>query len=216
MGSIALEETNLERGVSEQSEFPSSVAGIDVSKLDDDALYWWRTSGLDLARMMEEAGFPDKTKNQFLTFYSSVICPLLKEKPQPGSMPTAVGWDGNPFEYSWEFKGTTKKSSVRFVLDLSEVRPPNKNCPMSVDTVEEVLKVLKDKSPLYDDHWVRLSGRPASRDDVFPGSLLEKYHLQAASAIIAKKSLKPNSEFSIVRLSGGQCIQMHRPRGKNS
>lgn len=214
MGSIALEETQLERGVSEQSEFPSSVAGVDVSKLDDDALYWWRTSGLDLARMMEEAGFPDKTKNQFLTFYSSVICPLLKGKPEPGSMPTAVGWDGNPFEYSWEFKGSTKKSSVRFVLDLSEVRPPNKNCPMSVDTVEEVLKVLKDKSPLYDDHWVRLSGRPALGDDVFPGPLLEKYNLQGASRIIAKNSFKTNSETSIVRLSGGQCIQMHRPRGK--
>lgn len=160
MGSIGLEETELERGVREKSEFPSSVAGVDVSKLDDDALYWWRTSGLDLARMMEEAGFPDKTKIQFLTFYSTVICPLLKGKPQDGSMPTAVGWDGNPFEYSWEFKGSTKKSSVRFVLDLTEVRPPNKNCPMSVDTVEEVLKVLKHKSPLYDDHWVRFIQAP--------------------------------------------------------
>jgi DMATS type aromatic prenyltransferase len=152
--------TELVEDLVANSQFPSSVAGVDVSKLDDDALYWWRTSGLDLARMMEEAGFPDKTKNQFLTFYSTVICPLLKGKPEPGSMPTAVGWDGNPFEYSWEFKGSTKKSSVRFVLDLSEVRPPNKDCPMSMDTVEEVLKVLKDKSPLYDDHWVRYPGTP--------------------------------------------------------
>lgn len=192
---------SIERGASEQSKFPSSVAGIDVSQLDDDALYWWRTSGLDLARMMEEASFPDKTKDQFLTFYSSVICPLLKGRPQPGSMPTAVGWDGNPFEYSWEFKGSTKKSSVRFVLDLSEVRPPNKNCPMSVDTVEEVLKVLKDKSPLYDDHWVRLllSRRPAGADDdVCPGPLSQNtYHLQAASTIIAKKPFKTNSESTL-------------------
>lgn len=208
MGSIGLEETALERGVGEQSEFPSSVADIDVSKLDDDALYWWRTSGLDLARMMEEAGFPDKTKNQFLTFYSTVICPLLKGKPQPGSMPTAVGWDGNPFEYSWEFKGSTKKSSVRFVLDLSEVRPPNKDCPMSVDTVEEVLKILKDKSPLYYDNWVRLSRRAD------PGPVLGKPHPQAISTFIAKRLCEANSELSIERLSGGQCIQMYRLRGK--
>lgn len=160
--------TALLEAVGEQSKFPSSVAGIDVTKLDDDALYWWRTSGLDLALMMEQAGFPDKTQDQFLTFYGNVICPLLKGKPQAGSMPTAVGWDGNPFEYSWEFKGSTKKSSVRFVLDLSEVRPPNKNSPMSVDTVEEVLKILKDKSPLYDDHWVRSSRCPAGGDVMFP------------------------------------------------
>ncbi|CZT12199.1 uncharacterized protein RAG0_16114 [Rhynchosporium agropyri] len=155
MGSIAVETTQFEGGIVEQSKLPTSFVEIDQTKLDDDALYWWRTSGLDLARMMEEAEFPGKTKNQFLTFYSSVICPLLKGKPVRGSMPTAVGWDGNPFEYSWEFKGSTKKSSVRFVLDLSEVRPPNKSSPMSVDTVEEVLKILKHKSPLYDEHWHR-------------------------------------------------------------
>lgn len=181
MGSAALQPD-----MNKQSELPPSVAGIDVTKLDDDALYWWHTSGLDLARMMEEANFPDKTKQQFITFYSSVICPLLKGKPQPGSMPTAVGWDGNPFEYSWEFKGSTKKSSVRFVLDLSEVRPPNKSCPMSVETVEEVLKILKDKSPLYDDHWVRLSLCPDKGDAMFPKAMMETYHFQAASALKAE------------------------------
>lgn len=212
MGSIALEETELERGVGEQCGFPSSVAGIDVSNLDDDALYWWRTSGLDLARMMEEAAFPDKTKNQFLTFYSSVICPLLKGKPQAGSMPTAVGWDGNPFEYSWEFKGSTKKSSVRFVLDLSEVRPPNKNCPMSVDTVEEVLKVLKEKSPLYYDQWVRLSRLPAQ----MLLSLSQCRRSTAGCFDIQKNDFgKTNCKFSIVRLSGGQFIQMYRLRSKS-
>jgi hypothetical protein len=59
--------------------------------------------------MMEEAGYPEETKRQFLTFYRDVICPLLANKPTSDSLPTAVGWDGNPFEYSFEFKASTKK-----------------------------------------------------------------------------------------------------------
>lgn len=126
------------------------------AELDEGALYWWLTSGQDLTRMMEEADYPEQTKQQFLDFYREVICPLLGGRPEPGCMPTAVGWDGNPFEYSWEFKGSTKKAGVRFVLDLSEVRPPNAESPMSLATVEKVLDVLSKKSPLYNDHWVSM------------------------------------------------------------
>lgn len=137
-------------------------AGLPVVKnflkpwdMDEQALYWWNTSGQDLSRMMDEAEYPHTTKLDFLNFYRNVICPRLGAKPEPGCLPTAVGWDGNPFEYSWEFKGSTKKAGVRFVLDLSETRPPNKEHPLSLETVEGVLDVLSKKSPLYDDTWVR-------------------------------------------------------------
>ncbi|WQF88042.1 Putative aromatic prenyltransferase [Colletotrichum destructivum] len=133
----------------------AQVAANHDNDKDDDALYWFRTSGQDLARMMYEANYPVETSNRFLTFYRDVVCPLLGGRPQPDSLPTAVGWDGNPFEYSFEFKGSTKKAGVRFVLDLSEVRPANREYPLSLATVEKVLDVLSTKSPLYDDHWHR-------------------------------------------------------------
>ncbi|KAK2608292.1 hypothetical protein N8I77_006910 [Diaporthe amygdali] len=155
MAAAVTETVQINPDVIREPETASEIVVTDVAALNEDALYWWRTSGQDLARMMHEADFPEKTQSQFLDFYRTVICPLLKGRPQPDSLPTAVGWDGNPFEYSWEFKGSTKKSSVRFVLDLSEARPPNKDCPMSVETVERVLEVLSKKSPLYDDHWHR-------------------------------------------------------------
>lgn len=131
-----------------------SIAENPICEDVDGEMYWFRTSGQDLARMMQEADYPDETKSQFLTFYRNTICPLLATKPRPDSRPTAVGWDGNPFEYSFEFKASTKKTGVRFVLDLSEYRPPNLENPLSLETVEKVLDVLSAKSPLYDDHWV--------------------------------------------------------------
>lgn len=120
----------------------------------DSLNYWWVTSGQDLSRMLIEADYPDECRRQFLDFYRDTICPLLGGRPEPWSLPAAVGWDGNPFEYSFEFKGSTKKAGVRFVLDLTELRPARKDRPLDLTTVETVLNVLRERSPLYDETWV--------------------------------------------------------------
>ena len=117
--------------------------------------YWWRTSGQDLSRMLQEAQCCEAARDQFLDFYRNVICPLLGNKPESNSKPAAVGWDGNPFEYSFEFKGSTKKPGVRFVLDLSELRPENEESPLSIANSEKVLETLAKRSPMFDDSWVR-------------------------------------------------------------
>ena len=119
--------------------------------------YWWRTSGQDLSRMLQEAHCSEAARDQFLDFYRDVICPLLGNKPESNSKPAAVGWDGNPFEYSFEFKGSTKKPGVRFVLDLSELRPENKEYPLSIANSEKVLETLAKRSPMFDDSWVRFT-----------------------------------------------------------
>ncbi|RYP62758.1 hypothetical protein DL770_009539 [Monosporascus sp. CRB-9-2] len=122
---------------------------------EDGPSYWWRTSGRDLSRMLDEANYPEETKRRFLDFYRDTICPLLGDPPGPNCLPAAVGWDGNPFEYSFEFKGSTKKPGVRFVLDLSELRPANKEWPLSLENSENVLEMLARKSPMFDDTWHR-------------------------------------------------------------
>lgn len=119
--------------------------------------YWWHTSGQDLLRMLQEAHCPEAAQHQFLDFYRNIICPLLGTKPESNSKPAAVGWDGNPFEYSFEFKGSTKKPGVRFVLDLSELRPENKEYPLSIANSEKVLETLAKRSPMFDDSWVRFT-----------------------------------------------------------
>lgn len=129
-------------------------AGLERSEVADNAMYWWLTSGQDLSRMLIEADYPEECRRQFLNFYRDTICPLLGGRPKPESMPTAVGWDGNPFEYSFEFKESSEKIGVRFVLDLTEVRPARKDKFLDTTTVEKVLDVLRQKSPMYDETWV--------------------------------------------------------------
>lgn len=126
-------------------EYPTTSEGSN---------YWWLTSGADLSRMLQEANYPEEARHQFLDYYRETICPLLGEKPEKKSKYAAVGWDGNPFEYSFEFKGSTKKPGVRFVVDLSELRPANVEYPLSITNSEKVLDTLAKRSPMFDDSWV--------------------------------------------------------------
>ncbi|OTA83738.1 hypothetical protein M434DRAFT_400630 [Hypoxylon sp. CO27-5] len=122
---------------------------------DGGSSYWWRTSGQDLSRMLEEAGYPDEAKRQFLNFFRDTICSQLGGKPDNTSLRTAVGWDGSPFEYSFEFKESTKSAGVRFVVDLTQLRPDNKTFPLTTETTEKVIESLAERTPLFDDNWHR-------------------------------------------------------------
>ena len=132
---------------------PSTNAN-ESSSTDGGLNYWFLTSGTDLSRMLQEANYPEEAQRQFLDYYRETICPLLGGKPEKDSKHAAVGWDGNPFEYSFEFKGSTKKPGVRFVLDLNELRPTNVEYPLSIRNSEQVLDSLVEKSPMFDDTWV--------------------------------------------------------------
>jgi DMATS type aromatic prenyltransferase len=123
------------------------------NKLADPA-YWFRTSGRDLSNMIEEAGFPQECQQQFLGFYQNTICPELGASPHGHTSKSAVGWDGSPLEYSFEFKKSSRQPGVRFAVDLTPRRPENITSPLNVDSVDRVLAVMRQKTPQFDDSWV--------------------------------------------------------------
>lgn len=94
--------------------------------------YWWNTSGHDLSNMLHEADYPEEVQGRFLSYYRDTICLLLGARPDSTPTKSGVGWDGNPLEYSVELKGLTKSKSVRFVVDLSELRPADKANTLSM------------------------------------------------------------------------------------
>ena len=118
--------------------------------------YWWNTSGRDLANMLHEAHYPEEVQRHFLSYYRDTICPLLGARHDSTSTKSGGGWDGNPLEYSFELKGSTKSQSVRFVVDLSELRPADKTNPLSMATTQKVVDALAEKTPGFDDTWYRV------------------------------------------------------------
>lgn len=118
--------------------------------------YWWETSGRDLSRMLQQANYPDEVRQHFLKYYRETLCPLLGNRPDSNSANSGVGWDGNPLEYSFELKGSTKKQSVRFVVDLTELRPADKDNPLSMVNTQKVVDELAERTPGFDDTWYRV------------------------------------------------------------
>jgi DMATS type aromatic prenyltransferase len=64
-----------------------------------------------------------------------------------------VSWDGNPFEYSFDLKGSTSKPQVRTVVDVTQLRSPSKSNPLSVTTTKNVIDWLSKNLDGFDDAW---------------------------------------------------------------
>lgn len=117
--------------------------------------YWWSTSGRDLSNMLHEANYPENAQRQFLTYFKDTLCPLLGSRPDSNSTKSGVGWDGNPFEYSFEVKASTKTPTVRFVVDVSQLRPADKFNPLSITNAQNALDSLAARTSGFDDSWYR-------------------------------------------------------------
>ncbi|KAL8923977.1 MAG: hypothetical protein Q9208_004261 [Pyrenodesmia sp. 3 TL-2023] len=133
--------------------------GLGKTNATAEPAYWWNTSGRDLANMLYEADYSEGVQHQFLSFYRSTICPRLGHRPHENSAKSGVGRDGNPFEYSFELRGSTKTQAVRFVVDVSDLRPVEKTNPLSMTSTQEVVDSLAKGCPGFDDTWYRVLSR---------------------------------------------------------
>ena len=118
--------------------------------------YWWRTSGGDLANMMHEANYPEEAQRNFLTYYRNHLCPLLGGKPGPAAVKSSVAWDGCPISPSFEIKGSLNKKTVRFSIDLSDLRPADTSNPLSIKNTQKIVDELGEKTVGFDNTWYHI------------------------------------------------------------
>ncbi|KAI0808547.1 aromatic prenyltransferase [Xylaria sp. FL0064] len=102
---------------------------------------------------MSAAEYPEEAQRQFLDFFRSTVSLRLGARPDGMSGRSFMVWDGSPFEYSFELKGSSSKPSVRFVVDLAQLRPLDSNYALSISTTQEVVDELAGRIPGFDDTW---------------------------------------------------------------
>ncbi|KAG6066696.1 hypothetical protein E4U32_005494 [Claviceps aff. humidiphila group G2b] len=124
--------------------------------------YWWLTSGHDLAHLMQEANYPDHVAREFLSYFRQNICSQLGDEVTPASKKSGLGWDGSPFEYSIELKSTGPSQTVRFGVDLANLKAPPADGDevdgegvLSTSGTRKVVGTLAGKAIDFDDTWYR-------------------------------------------------------------
>lgn len=133
----------------------TNSTAIETINKEDETQYWWTTTGRDLANMLDEADYPEEPQRKFLSFYRDNVCPGLGSRPNSTSAKSGLGKDGDPFEYSFEFKGSTKSPGVRFGVDLSPLRPLDTTNPLNIATQQKVIDALGKRTPGFDNTWYR-------------------------------------------------------------
>ncbi|KAF2970684.1 hypothetical protein GQX73_g2931 [Xylaria multiplex] len=73
--------------------------------------------------MLSIAQYPEEAQHVFLGFFREIISPRLGYYADSTSGRSGVILDRNPFEYSVELKGISSMTSVRFVVDFTQLHP---------------------------------------------------------------------------------------------
>ncbi|KAI1366445.1 aromatic prenyltransferase [Xylaria arbuscula] len=103
--------------------------------------------------MMSVAEYSQEARRQFLDFFRDTIIPRLGSRPDSTSGRSGMAWDGSPFEYSFELKGSSSTPSVRFVVDLARLRPSDIDFPLNTSNTQRVIDVLAQRIRGFNDTW---------------------------------------------------------------
>lgn len=115
--------------------------------------YWWQSTGQNLADMLRAADYSEDAQYEFLSFYRDHICPELGNSPEVDSVKSIITYDGTPIEYSYSFSGTLGHPTVRFVADLSPLRPLNATDPFKTDGMRRAIDAFLERSNQADATW---------------------------------------------------------------
>jgi DMATS type aromatic prenyltransferase len=107
---------------------------------DSPAAFWWKTAGLDIAKMLYLADYPESIQVSFLAYFRSSIFSVLGEPPNKGCSRSGLSWDGTPFKYSLEFGASAKKPKVRLGVDVTELRAVSVIDPLNMASTMRVVQ----------------------------------------------------------------------------
>ncbi|KAJ8107192.1 hypothetical protein ONZ43_g6811 [Nemania bipapillata] len=88
-----------------------------LSPRDDDAQFWWRLTGYQLAHMVDAAGYTVERQYEILLFHYHLVIPRLGPAPGVDGCPkrtSMLTYDGSPLEYSWKWNTSESEPDIRY------------------------------------------------------------------------------------------------------
>ncbi|KAL2862204.1 aromatic prenyltransferase [Aspergillus lucknowensis] len=118
--------------------------------------YWWKLTGLHLAKMLEAAGYSEDVQVDALIFHYHWIVPYLGPAPGPNNhvqWKSLLGVEGSPIEYSWKWNTPTSKPDIRYTMEGISPYSGTALDPLNHQATIEMLHRIAAAVPTVDLTW---------------------------------------------------------------
>ncbi|KAL6702395.1 hypothetical protein ACN47E_002200 [Coniothyrium glycines] len=131
------------------------IDAVYGTALDENARYWWESSGRVMAILLEDAGYSQSAKHTCLDFFAKSICPNLgaavdSKNSQWKSFMTD---DHTPIELSWDWHTGLKAPQIRFSVEPIGRQAGTAQDPRNQKIAPEFLELVKSNIPSADMQW---------------------------------------------------------------
>ncbi|KAJ5150459.1 uncharacterized protein N7500_010648 [Penicillium coprophilum] len=127
-----------------------------------DTDYWWKLTGLHLAKMLEAAGYSADEQLDALLFHYHWIVPYLGPSPGPNSSvqwKSLLGVEGSPIEYSWKWNTPSgSKPDVRYTMEAispfsgTSLDPLNQQA--TIEMLHRIASVVSSVDLTWTNHFL--------------------------------------------------------------
>ncbi|KAK2858466.1 hypothetical protein FQN49_004703 [Arthroderma sp. PD_2] len=118
--------------------------------------FWWKLTGMNLASLVDAAGYPIERQYETLLFHYHWIVPFLGPAPAADGTiewPTTLNLEGLPIEYSWKWNTPTTRPEIRYAIDAKGAFTGTAMDPLNQQASRELLHRLQDSLPHLDLTW---------------------------------------------------------------
>lgn len=180
-----------------------AIITLFSSPLNEDAWFWWETTGTTLAAMMQRAGYDTHLQYQGLLFYYHYLAPALG--PQPTADGRQANWesfmtdDHTPIELSWSWTKERAKPIVRLGIEPIGKHAGSRNDSLNTAATYELIEKIRPISPALDLTWFDtlatkltvLNGTISSDPGEVPGVLTSVSSGEPITALFVAFDLSP-------------------------
>ncbi|KAG7006649.1 4-O-dimethylallyl-L-tyrosine synthase [Physcia stellaris] len=142
----------------EETRLSTSITPVS-SGLDQDADFWWKTTGTVLGLMMQKAGYSVESLQKHLSFFRRSVAPAMGRSPgadgKPQNWTSFMTDDFTPIELSWCWKAGKALPVVRYAVEPIARTAGTGHEPLNFRATKELIRKSHSYCSDIELDWLR-------------------------------------------------------------
>ncbi|KAL9099333.1 MAG: hypothetical protein Q9187_009511, partial [Circinaria calcarea] len=134
-----------------------NILSAGLPSLNEDAAFWWQTTGSSLGIMLFQAGYDMHGQYEGLLFHYRYVVGWLGPRPTTSGIPrnwkSYIADDFSPLEYSWSWESVGASPKVRYLIEAIGPNAGMAVDPFNQEMTMDLVKQLPSAAPNSDWKW---------------------------------------------------------------